>query len=172
MRGTWAFLGGVVLLGLLAPPLASQNPPLVPGSRLRVSRPQQLALVGTAVRWTPDSLWIALPGQTLPTAVPLLGNKFEVSRGRRSRVVPGALIGLAVGAAVTTGFLAGFCGGDTLCDGDEQVRAAAIFGLPSVALGAGIGLLVRRESWKAVDSSTFERGPGSGRLMVGATLRW
>jgi len=139
--------------------------------RLRVSRPERSPLVGTAVRWSGDSLWMALPGLALPTAVPLLGSKFEVSRGMRSRVVLGAAIGTAVGAVVTTVFLTQFCGGDTLCDGDEQLRTAVIFGLPSVALGAGIGLLIRRESWERLDPSKIQ-GAGAGRLMLGVTLHW
>jgi hypothetical protein len=162
---------GIGLLSLVTHQLASQSPSFAPGMRLRVTRPESPPVVGTAVRWSGDSLWMALPGLALPTAVSFQGSKFEVSRGMRSRVVPGAVIGLAVGAVVTTVFLTQFCGGDTLCDGDEQVRAAVIFGLPSVALGAGIGFLIRRESWERLDPSTIQ-GAGAGRIMLGVTLHW
>jgi hypothetical protein len=68
------------------------------------------------------------------------------------------LVGAGVGAAITVLFLSGFCGGDTLCDGDEQVRAAAIFGIPSIAIGAGIGALIRTERWERV-AITPSRSP-------------
>jgi len=165
------FFGGLVAGSVLAPPLAPQDASLAPGKRVRISRPGHSVLVGTLVRGSLDSVWVALPGQTMAAPIPLIGSTLEVSRGQRSRVVPGALIGLAIGAVVTTSFLAAFCGGDTVCDGDEQVRAGLILGLPPVALGAGIGILIRRENWARVGPSTAGVA-GAGGILLGLTLRW
>jgi hypothetical protein len=75
----------------------------------------------------------------------------ELSLGEKSKVVTGAAIGFGVGATASLLFLAGFCGGDTVCGGDEWLRAFAIIALPPTLVGAGIGLLIRTERWREVE---------------------
>ena len=69
---------------------------------------------------------------------------------------------------MTALFLSVFCGGDTVCDGDEQLRAAAIFGLPSLALGAGIGAMIKVERWAPLPSAS-ESG---ARIRIGVQVGW
>jgi hypothetical protein len=140
----------IAIVVMLIGPASLSAQDLAPGSRVRVSVPGRSPLLGTLVRMSGDSVWVrgaagveSRPLTRTPPAV------LEVSRGSRSHTLTGALVGLAVGTLVTVGFLAAFCSDrDTLCDGDEQVRAAALLGLPAVAVGTGIGALVRSERWE------------------------
>ena len=94
---------------------------------------------------------MAREGQSIPIALALSSVRdLEVSEGQKSRGLMGAGIGLLVGAGATAWFLSQFCGGDTVCNGDEQVRAFVIIGLPVVAIGTVVGLLTRVERWKTV----------------------
>jgi hypothetical protein len=138
-----------VLLGLAAP-LAAQEAGVTPGARLRVTlAPGADRVTGTLQRLTRDSLWLLADGDG-ERALPLApGTTVELGR-RGTRALSGALVGLAVGTALTVGFLSQFCGGDNLCDGDEEVRAAVILGLPPVVLGVGIGALIRTERWMPI----------------------
>ena len=67
-------------------------------------------------------------------------------RSARSRTGTGLLVGALVGVAATTAFLVPFCSDpDTSCGGDEVGRAAVLIAVPSAALGALIGSLVRTD---------------------------
>ena len=64
----------------------------------------------------------------------------------RNHTETGLLIGGLIGAAATTLFLVAFCSDpDTACGADEVGRAAVVIALPSAAVGALIGSLVRTE---------------------------
>jgi hypothetical protein len=143
-----------------------------PGDRVRVVPRGGAApwLVGTVIRKTADSIWLRPRGRDQPEAVALgAGLRLERSLGWRPHTASGALIGAGVGAGVTLLFLSAFCGGDTLCNGDEQVRAAVILGLPCVALGAGVGALIRVERWAPVPGGA---GAVGGALQVGLRFGW
>ena len=159
---------GIVLMGL---PRPLHGQPVEPSERVRIFRPNSnLPLIGTTIRSTPDTLWFTQEGQAQPTAVPLgPAIRLERSLGRHSHTLAGALVGAGVGAAITLFFLSGFCGRDTLCDGDEQVRAAAVFGLPSIALGASIGAMIRTERWEPISRGVSSRTP---TLLLGLRLDW
>jgi len=105
----------------------------------------------TVAGWRADSLLLDTAGGS-ELAVPLTAlTRLEISRGRKSKVVTGAAIGLLVGSAATALFLAGFCSdSDTLCESDEVVRAFAIIALPSTAIGGAIGLAIRVERWESL----------------------
>lgn len=160
---------GALLLGL---PCPGQAQDLAPGDRVRVTSRGSVTtpLVGTFLRATSDSLWLTPQGQAQPTGVAFAaGIRLERSLGRRSHTITGALVGAGVGAGITLLFLSGFCGGDTVCDGDEQVRAAAVLGLPCVGLGAGLGALIRTERWAPLPVG----GPSpSPILQVGLHVGW
>ena len=165
MKPNWSC--AALALACLAAPLAAQDSTFTPGSRVRVTRPGRSVVIGPVIRSAPDSLWVGLTGHAQPEPVVLQeGTVVDRSLGRGNRVWQGALVGALVGAAATALFLSGFCGGDTLCDGDEQLRAIVIIGLPPVALGAGIGTLIHYERWG--------RGypPDRGSLVLGLSLRW
>jgi len=101
--------------------------------------------------WRADSLLLDLAGGST-LAVPRSAlTRLEISRGRKSKVMTGALVGLLVGTAATAAFLAGFCSdSDTLCESDEVFRAFAIIALPPTAIGAAIGLAIRVERWESL----------------------
>jgi hypothetical protein len=64
----------------------------------------------------------------------------------RSHTGTGLLIGAGVGVAATTIFLIGFCDDpDTECGIDEVGRATLFIAVPTAALGALIGSLIRTE---------------------------
>lgn len=171
-RVTYSSLLLGVIAQLLGIPRPSQAQSLRPGDRVRVVRPADLGgpLTGQLVRSTMDSVWLRRAGEADAIGVGLgSGVRLDRSLGRRSRAGTGALIGAAVGTGVTLLFLSGFCGGDTLCNGDEQVRAALIFGLPSLAIGAGIGALIKVERWSPVSPGTVG---AADRLQVGVRIAW
>ncbi len=146
-------LGGLLLAlaGVLPAGLTAQNPPVRPGDRVRVTRPARSPLLGRVERLTRDSLWIARePGG--PAVGISLGERLRLERslGRKGHALQGALVGAGTGVVATLLFLEGFCGGDNLCDGDEEVTAAAIFVSPATLAGALIGSLVRSERWSFV----------------------
>jgi hypothetical protein len=156
---------------------------VVPGDRIRVGGDVPGGtLIGTFVRSTQDSVWVQRLDRPDTVSVALgSGTRLERSLGRRSRAGMGALIGAGVGAALTVAFLSGFCGGDTLCNGDEQVIAVVVFGLPPVAIGAGIGALIRVEHWAPITlgaPGTSGSRPSPvppfqlGRLQVGIQVPW
>jgi hypothetical protein len=141
---------------LLASPsadlLAQAAPPPI-GARVRVTAPplSRDPIVGRLVRVEHDTLWIDTGSGRPVTAIPGAASlRLEQSRGRRSYALVGGLIGAGVGAGLTLLFLDGFCGGDNLCDGDEEVRAALVFGVPAAAAGTLVGALIHRERWEVV----------------------
>lgn len=163
-----ACLGVLLLAGF---PRAGTAQSLRPGERIRVVRrePPGTTIVGRFLRSSGDSLWLETPGRSEVVVALGPGARLDRSQGTRSRAGLGALIGAGVGAATTVTFLTAFCGGDNRCDGDEQVRAVAIFGLPAVALGAGIGALVRVERWVPVAPWL---GKAEARLQLGLRVAW
>jgi len=165
MKRNWSC--AALAVSCLAAPLAAQHSTFTPGSRVRVTRPGRSVLVGPVIRSATDSLWVGITGHSQPEPVVLQeGTVVDRSLGRGNRVWQGALVGVVVGAAATALFLSGFCGGDTLCNGDEQLRAIPIIGLPAVALGAGIGALIRYERWGRAYP------PDRGSLVLGLAIRW
>ncbi len=133
---------------------AQQADQLPPGTRVRVTAPSSSLdpHVGSLVRLSSESVTIDLengaPDLTLPLA---RVRRIEVSEGEGSKGVTGAAVGFGLGATASLLFLAGFCGGDTVCGGDEWLRAFAIITLPPTLVGAGIGLLIRTERWREVE---------------------
>lgn len=143
-----------------------------PGDRVRVLRPadKRVVLVGSLERESPDSVWLVPDGRAEPVAAPLGGMRLERSLGRRGHALTGLLIGAGAGAAAGIVFWAGFCGGnsDNFCDGDEELRIAAVFIIPPAVLGAGIGALVKSERWEPVLRA--RPGPGGG-IGLGLSFR-
>ena len=156
------------------------------GERIRVRGDVPVpggTLIGTFLQSTRDSIWVQRLDHRDTVSVALgSGIRLERSLGHRSRAGTGALIGAGVGAAITVAFLTGFCDGvDTFCGGDEILTAGAIFVLPSVAIGAGIGALIRVEHWAPISRGAFgNSGSRSssvppfqlGRLQVGIQVPW
>jgi hypothetical protein len=105
-------------------------------------------------------LWLALPTTLaaqvaairFPTWADELPQRHRSHQGfawvdnstTRSHTGTGLLVGGLIGAAATTLFLIGFCGDpDTSCGADEVGRASLVIAVPTAAVGALIGTLVR-----------------------------
>jgi hypothetical protein len=166
-------LAALVLAAMAAPAQAqsSSAQSVQPGDRIRVTRGDRLGdpLIGRLVRLARDSVWLLPRGLPVPVSMPLgPGVRLDRSLGRKSHIVTGALVGAGVGAAATAFFLSVFCGGDTVCDGDEQLRAAAIIGLPCLAVGAGIGAMITVERWAPLPSGV----EAAARIRVGVQVDW
>lgn len=151
---------------LWSPHLLGQTPELPPtGARVRVVArgiapgPVVAAVAG---RHT-DSLILDLEGGRR-RAVPVTSiTRLEISRGRKSKVVTGAAMGLILGTAATGAFLAMFCSDpDTLCESDEVLRALAIIATPPD--GPGGAHRPRRSSGAL--------GTVSGDVAGGSRHRW
>ncbi len=145
------------LLSCCAALRAQGGDPLPIPARVRVLAPPlvRVPVVATITARRPDSLLLDIPAQG-PLSIPLVSvQRVEISRGKRANTATGALVGLLVGGAATAAFLAGFCGGDTLCETDEVVRAFAIIAAPPTLVGALIGSAVRTEHWERVSPDRF-----------------
>lgn len=154
--GTRRRRAALVVALLLAAPgaLEGQRPEeLAPGSRVRVTAPRYFAepYVGSLVRLTSDSITLhpESGGSALTLSLARV-HSLELSAGEKSKVVTGAAVGFGLGATASLLFLAGFCGGDTVCGGDEWLRAFAVIALPPTLVGAAIGLMIRTEQWRVV----------------------
>lgn len=148
------------------------------GARVRVVavRFARLPTIATVAGWRGDSLLLDVSGgPRLPVSLASIAS-LEVSRGRKSKLVTGAVVGLGVGTAATAAFLGMFCNDpDTLCEADEVWRAFVLIALPTSAAGALIGAAVRVERWEPVPLARLRTGspagPPGSRLRVGVTLR-
>jgi hypothetical protein len=140
-------------------PLAAQESPVEPGTRVRVKAPplQPDWVRGTVVGWESGSLVLEpekpdVLGDTPLTLARDQITRLDVHRGSKSRALLGAGIGFGVGAAL--GFAA--CAGNTgsPCTNDAGEGSPAGFALALGGVGAGlgalVGLLFRTDRWEAV----------------------
>lgn len=153
---------GIAAMLACASQASGQSLDQLTGHRVRL-----LGLTGTLLGATPDSLTFLQDTQTAPIRIARARvTHVDVSTGRHRQVLKGTLIGAGVGALATAWFLHGFCGADSPCQEDEFVVAVVIIGLPPVAVGAGIGALVRVEHWKPA----LSMAPPARRLELGLTI--
>lgn len=171
-----ASLAVAILLTASVRLLAQQEqPPVVAGDRVRVSAPT-LSLdqqVGTIVEMSANN-WTLQYGkldQTLSLSIGSL-TKLEVSRGKKSNVLKGALGGFAVG--VPAGAVIGLLGttkdsppGSTeakFCD-EGTLTCMALWGVAFGAVGGlvglGIGAISRTDRWEEVPLERLHVGIAS-----------
>lgn len=177
MSGSLSTVGVLAAVWVLVQPTALRAQVadrVPPGARVRivadgiVPRPATATVAG----WRTDSLLLDMDGRSR-VPVPLASiTRLEISRGRKSKLVTGAGVGLLVGAAATGVFLGMFCSdADTRCETDEVVRAFAIIAPPPTAIGAVIGLSIRVERWESVSLVERAAGGDPGRgLRIGVAL--
>lgn len=147
----------LVTFGLLSQTAGAQDV-VQPGARVRIegtSLPGD-RLVGTVLSRTADSLEIAVSG-AVRARIPFSAiEQLEISRGstRRAGAVKGMKIGLivmGVGGAIVASSIMG--ASDAECQGDCGALAASFLAVALIegaALGAGIGAIVKAESWKRI----------------------
>jgi hypothetical protein len=142
------------LLIALVSDAVTQEQPLQPGQRVRVTAPD-LGINKQAARF--DALDGGMLTVTADSTMrcPLLGmTRLDVYRGRQGHPGLGAGIGSAVGAA--TGVVIGIqlCNSDWLCPdrymGWAVLAGAGIGGATGALLGAGIGGLIKTDKWEEV----------------------
>ena len=154
---------------------------LTPGTAARWRRSSSHRLVGTLVAVSADTFVLEVEGRADPLALPLVSlTKFEVSRGQKSRVGKGALIGGVVGALIVGGVLGGLS--IELCMtireqnfvGNCWLNVPILAGLGG-AVGAGVGAGIGAASgpadrWETVplDRISVSLRPRGGGLEVSA----
>ncbi len=149
MRHATTLLVALLTITPLTRTTAQEQPPVESGARIRVTAPSVFSdrIVGTVVSWESEQLVLRLGPEKLygTTTFPIDSIiKLEISSGNMSYFGEGALIGSLVGGIF--GYLA--CGGILFCA--DRARAAAIFAVPGVALGALIGRASSSTIWKDV----------------------
>ncbi len=149
------FLVAVLAATPLSTVNAQDSPQVKPGDRVRVTAPY-LGIRKQAGRFETrrgDTLVVAAPDSTMMFPVVFV-MRLEVSRGRKSAVGRGALIGFLVGAG--GGAIAGAAALSEGCvDGDGcpalgALVGGAFFGLVGTGIGAVVGALSKAERWEEV----------------------
>ncbi len=174
-------------VSLLLAPLdglsAQQPPPIEPDSRIRVTAPNVGAdkVVGTFLGAAGDTLRVQTESQA-PLAIPFaFVTRLDVSRGKKSRVVRGAVlvgvIGAVVGGAVGLVTPQFACETPSGCpvDWGEAGKLAALGGVIGAAVGGGIGALTKTDRWEKVplDQLRVSLVPQrDGRFALGLSVRF
>jgi hypothetical protein len=143
------------------------------GSRVRAVGPEvgREAVVGTVVDLQPDKVLVQSPGSSEPIAVPIAPSTiFEVSGGRRSHPLNGALVGAAIGA--TPGFLLTF--GDYSDPDPSPGAVAAVGAAAGAAVGAVVGLFLKSEDWYLAEPHPVSAGiaPVQGGVAFSFQVAW
>ena len=94
---------------------AQRESTIGPGSRLRLSGPSLARVTGTLRDTTGGMLRLDVRGDSVAVIPRDAVTNIDVSVGRRSRALPGAAVGLLVGAGI--GALIGLAGSDSDDDG-------------------------------------------------------
>jgi len=162
---------------------------IAPGDRIRVSsEPYFEPLVGTLSAIESDTLVLAVERAAgLPTVrLPLASvTQLEVSRGRGTKFVQGALFGGALGAAlgaISAAWLSNWCDdwcSTVTCENDDEVGVEHYLGMMAIggAVGAGIGgiigLMIGTDRWEAMplDEIRIAPAPGANAFQVAICLR-
>ncbi|NIM52757.1 MAG: hypothetical protein GTO22_26515 [Gemmatimonadales bacterium] len=124
---------------------------------------------------------VTLEGGNMPTAFPISSvAKLEVSRGKKSNVGRGALIGGLAGASLGAIVAAGACSADLpfgakpSCSEGDVVAIVALFTVPVTGIGALIGAVTKADRWENVPLDRIRLGPSpvaADGLALSATLR-
>ncbi|MFQ5745858.1 MAG: hypothetical protein ACE5HF_01390 [Gemmatimonadota bacterium] len=131
-------------------------------------------VVGTVAERTDESLVLLAKPDRQRVTIPLEAIRtVERSVGRRGHALTGAAIGFGVGAALSAGFSAAFCGDpDTACQADEVLTIGLVVTAPTTLVGALIGAAARTSIWEEVPPSRYRVGiaPTPGGLAVGLSI--
>jgi len=161
----------VLALTPLTSTTAQEQSPVESCARIRVTAPSVFSdrIVGTVVSWESGQLVLDALRGTLTFPIDSI-IKLEISRGKKSYVEEGALIGLLVGG------ISGYLGcGRVIKPCDKRALAAAILAVPGVVLGAIVGAGASPTIWEEVPASQLRVSFGpqrDGKLGVGASVRF
>ena len=145
----------VALFVATSSPLAAQEAPVEPGTRVRVKAPplQPDWVRGTVVGWESGSLVLEPEkpdGNTPLTLARDQITRLDVHRGTKSKALLGAGIGFGVGVGWTVLLFESICNSEEECDAGDWAKGIAIFGGVGAGLGALVGLLFKTDRWEAV----------------------
>jgi len=182
--------------------LVAQAQHIIPGTRVRIlaptaatgtSRPQLVltggeirsvaptiaanGFIGTIIAFDADTLKIKIAKRAFPLAVPIRAvETFEVSRGRRSMIGQGTLLGLVLGTGI------GFLTASSQANNSQRAEPEDFYYktvLPAFALfGAGIGALIgavtKEERWEKVplEQVRFGLSPRREVLTLSVSFRF
>jgi len=145
------------------------------GSRVRItSSAHGGPVIGTLLSIEVNALVLRRAGSDAASRIPVDEIRtLEVSRGRKSQVGRGAMIGAAAG--VMPGLLLTF--GDYSSDvhGDSNAGAVAVIGAASGALvGAAVGWALKTENWVAgeVPRAAIAAVPVRGGVALSFRMTW
>lgn len=170
-------LFAMILTGIAGPDaLAQKEAPVQPGQRVRVRSTvvHTPELTGVVESIGPDTLRVRDDDRSMATAVSLATvDRLQVSRGRHSRWVTGAAIGLGVGVAA--GVLIGLTTSSEddwlFGPGASAFLGAVLFGPIGAVTGGIVGLVVRTERWETVPLDRAAPGVARGsHLDIGMSV--
>ena len=156
----------------LATSAAAQRMEIPDSGRVRVTAPgwHPRRATGTIVRATPDTVMLRT-GDSLVAIPRSRVARVEVPDRKRPRTTKGMLIGLGVGA--TLGALGGITCHDDCPDGTTAYTTAGGGAIGAIA-GAGIGALLRGDSWRDASAppscGTIAPAPGRRRIALAVSL--
>jgi hypothetical protein len=158
---------------LLVSPAQAQEPDPAPllGQRVRVSTPNGPSVTGKLVEQDGTKLVVSDQKGSL-TAIPVADvSRIELSAGRKSKALLGAVIGAAVGLGVGLWAATTWCS-ESGCD--NEVGGVLVLGVGGAGLGALVGAAVRTERWRQVPAGQPESRlpPGSSGWRVSMTFRF
>lgn len=162
----------IALATLPALRLATQEPLLTPGTRVRIAAPSvaPAQLIGTVRASDKDTLVVDVADRMSPVIIPVASvETIELSRGRHAHTWQGVGVGFLVGGVVGAA-LGASCEGDFLCPG--PAGGALVLGVVAMLPGALVGALIRTERWEGVGPGGVSVGPGPTGLAVGVALRF
>ena len=159
----------LVLCGVNA--IAAESLTVAVGRRVRVTQDSGASpLVGKVVGIEPGVLLLT-SGSDAPSRITVgPATRVEVSGGRKSKLVRGAVLGAAVGAM--PGVL--MTVGDYNTDEHSPAAVAAIGAAAGAAVGAAIGWAIKTEQWFPADTATLTAGiaPVRGGVALSLHVAW
>ena len=174
------FLVAVLAVAPLTRLIAQEPPPVKVGDRVRVTAPHEDIFrdIGTLARIDADTLVVGARAIAVEWVT-----RLEVSRGQKSRVGRGAVVGGLIGGAIGLGLAIAWVANDcefadtSGCGSEVGIIAAgaAIVGLPGAGIGAAIGAVQRTDRWEEVplDRLRVSFAPQrDGRFGLGLSVRF
>jgi len=174
-RITILLFGALLTLGLVFDTIAQEKTKFSPGTRIRVwtAKFSGKRMTGTVLSSVGDTITLTVKGQTNPLMVPVTSiNRLEVTKGKKSKIVTGAVVGLFAGASL--GAIVGYFG---TCSTDQQrqtceldgsvgetkaataVISAGVLGGLGLLLGTVIGVAIKVDRWEEVPLNQIGTGP-------------
>ena len=175
-RTTILLFCALFTLGLVFDTIAQEKTKFSSGTRIRVWTAEFSGkrMTGTVLSSVGEIITLTVKGQSDPLMVPVTSiNRLEVTKGKKSKIVTGAVVGLFAGASL--GAIVGYFG---TCSTDQQRQAceldsysvgetkaanavigAGVLGGLGLLLGTVIGAVIKVDRWEEVPLNQIGTGP-------------